>query len=106
MQNRKIVAKARPLIEKTPTATIASTSVQADLLLGSLDLIYIVLDTILGYVSGDGPGVGNPPGVGPLHRNRKLAHVRRVTRIAATVKDRITDAELPEISHALAVGGI
>src|SRR5579884_3882268 len=78
MQNMKIVAKARPLIEKTPTAIIISTRVQPRRRLAAL--VNIVLDSIQSHVGAQGAGMRKPAGIGPSQADGKLAKAVLVIR--------------------------
>src|ERR1043166_1664063 len=104
MQKRKMVARAKPLMEKTPTPTVISASVQPDLDL-RLDLIYIVLDAVFGDVGCDGSRMGDAAGIGPLQRHRELAHVSGVAGCAAA-EGRVAYPELTVINDALGVRAI
>src|SRR5260221_13524628 len=103
MQKRKMVARARPLMENTPTAIVISTSVQADCFFRGI-LIDIILDAILADVGREGACVADSARVGPLQRHRKLAHIDGVTR-SDSAEHRRANSQSAEIGHPLAVCG-
>src|SRR5258708_866319 len=78
-QNRKIVARASPLMEKIPVATISSTNVQPDFDF-SRGLINIILDAVLCHVSAETPAVGDATAISPRKAHIELPDAARVIR--------------------------
>src|SRR5260370_30777806 len=75
-QNRKMVARAIPLMEKTPVATIISTKVQAERRVGA-GLINIVLDSILSDIGAEAARVSKPARIGPNQGDIEMADAGR-----------------------------
>src|SRR5688572_24186766 len=74
MANAYTLISARPVIEKTPTATIISTRVWPRRL-GFDGLINIVLHAVLGDVGGESPGARELARRGPRQGHSDLSHL-------------------------------
>src|SRR5581483_7148236 len=103
MQNRKMVARAIPLMEKMPVATINSTKVMPRLF-AAAGLINIILDPVLGHVGAQRTGVSQAAEIGPSDAHIELADAGRIGRCRAS-ECREANRHRPVIGSALGTAG-